>query len=156
MMRKTAKADPSEIEADFQQRVVPGLTYCRRVGNIMGGTVFLSLAGAIDHGVYDASKRIGCFSYGSGCCSEFYSGVVTPDGQKLQHAFKIEERLNERYRLSMDEYEALLKGSGAVKFGTRNVISDFDLIPGLDLSKGEEKRLFMEEIKEFHREYRWF
>ncbi len=156
MMRKMAKADLSEIEADFEQRVAPGLTYCRRVGNIMGGTVFLSLAGTIDHGVFEAPKRIGCFSYGSGCCSEFYSGVVTPDGQKLQRGFKIEERLNERYRLSMDEYEALLKGSGAVKFGTRNVTSDFDVVPGLNISQGNGKLLFLEEIKEFHREYRWF
>src|SRR5262249_16617191 len=34
MMRKMAKADPKTIEADFEQRVVPGLTYCQRVGNI--------------------------------------------------------------------------------------------------------------------------
>ena len=162
MMRKTAKegpkgkADPSEIEADFEKRVTPGLTYCQRVGNIMGGTVFLSLAGTIDHGLFDAPKRIGCFSYGSGCCSEFHSGVVTPDGQALQRRFNIEERLNRRYRLSMEEYEALLRGSGVVRFGTRNVKSDFDLIPGLNLSDGGEKRLFLEEIKEFHREYRWF
>ncbi len=156
MMRKTAKADPVEIEADFNRRVAPGLSYCQRVGNIMGGTVFLSLAGTIDHGTFDTPKRIGCFSYGSGCCSEFYSGVVTPNGQKLQRGFKIEDRLNQRYRLSMEEYEALLKGSGVVKFGTRNVKSDFDLIPDLNLSGGEGKLLFLEEIKEFHREYRWF
>lgn len=155
MMRKMAKADPSEIEDDFTRRVMPGLSYCRRVGNIMGGAVFLSLAGVIDQGVIDSPKRIGCFSYGSGCCSEFYSGVVTPDGQKLQRRFEIKERLNERYRLSMDEYETLLMGSGSVKFGTRNVKSDFDLIPGLTLSGGRGKRLFLEEIKEFHREYRW-
>ncbi len=155
MMRKMAKADPSEIEEDFGLRVMPGLTYCQRVGNIMGGTVFLSLAGAIDKGIFDSPKRIGCFSYGSGCCSEFYSGVVTPDGQKLQRRFDIEEGLNERYRLSMDEYEALLMGSGVVKFGARNVKSDFELIPGISLEGKKEKRLFLGEIKEFHREYRW-
>ncbi len=155
MMRKLVKADPSETEEDFSLRVMPGLIYCQRVGNIMGGTVFLSLASAIDKGIFDSPKRIGCFSYGSGCCSEFYSGVVTPDGQKLQRRFDIEEQLNERYRLSMDEYEALLMGSGAVKFGTRNVKSDFDLIPGINLSGQRGKRLFLEEIREFHRKYRW-
>jgi len=73
----------------------------------------------------------------------------------LLGGFKIEERLNERYQLSMDEYETLLKGSGAVKFGVRNVKTDFDLIPGITLSEKKGKRLFLEEIKEFHRKYRW-
>jgi polyketide biosynthesis 3-hydroxy-3-methylglutaryl-CoA synthase-like enzyme PksG len=55
----------------------------------------------------------------------------------------------------MDEYDALLAGSGAVKFGTRNMKSNFELIPGvLDSCKGKQ-RLFLEAIREFHREYRW-
>jgi len=117
MMRKVAKADASETEADFERRVMPGLTYCQRVGNVMGGTVLLSLASTIDNGVFDVPKRIGCFSYGSGCCSEFYSGVVTPEGQRRLGAIGIEKGLDERHRLSMDEYETLLRGSGAVTGG---------------------------------------
>lgn len=155
MMRKMVQAGPAEIEADFEQRVGPGLVYCQRVGNIMGGTVFLSLASTIDQGRFDSPKRIGCFSYGSGCCSEFYSGIVTPHSQMRQRRFQIENQLNERYRLSMDEYEALLQGSGAVKFGTRNVKSDFQLIPGALASCRGTERLFLEGISEFHREYRW-
>lgn len=155
MMRKIAKATPAEIEEDYQHRVTPGLTYCQRVGNIMGGTVLLSLASTIDNGQFDSPKRIGCFSYGSGCCSEFYSGVVLPDGPKRVHSMGIESQLNERYKLSMDEYESLLKGSGAVKFGTRNVNLDFQLVPGAwEASQGKE-RLVLEEIREFHRKYRW-
>lgn len=155
MMRKTTQAKPPEIEADFEQRVAPGLTYCQRVGNIMGATVFLSLASTIDNGQFDSPKRIGCFSYGSGCCSEFYSGVVTAQGQQVQHRLEIEKHLSERYRLSMDEYEVLLRGSGAVRFGTRNVKLDFQLIPGVLASCQGKERLFLEEIREFHREYRW-
>ncbi len=155
MMRKKAHANPSETEEDFARRVMPGLIYCQRVGNIMGGTVFLSLASTIDKGIFDSPKRIGCFSYGSGCCSEFYSGIVTPEGQELQRSFDIESRLNERYRLSIDEYETLLTGSRAVKFGTRNVKSDFEAVPGINLSEYGKKRLFLEEIRDFHRNYRW-
>lgn len=81
MMRKNTDASPKEIEQDFQRRVVPGLTYCQRVGNIMGGTVFLSLASVIDNGPFDSPVRVGCFSYGSGCCSEFFSGIVTKDAR---------------------------------------------------------------------------
>lgn len=155
MMRKLAKAKPDEIETDFQQRVVPGMNYCQRVGNIMGATLFLSLASAIDKGQFDIPKRIGCFSYGSGCCSEFYSGIVTPEGQDRQKRFAIESRLNDRYQLSMDEYDALLMGSGAVKFGTRNVKLDTRLIPGAWESCQGKQQLYLEEIREFHRKYQW-
>ncbi|MBA4543508.1 hydroxymethylglutaryl-CoA synthase family protein [Thermoactinomyces daqus] len=155
MMRKLVKAKPQEIEADFERRVLPGLRYCQRVGNIMGGSVLLSLLSTIDQGNFDTPKRIGCFSYGSGCCSEFYSGVVTPQGQERLRRFQVEEQLNNRYRLSMEEYEQLLLGSHAVKFGTRNVKLDLDFIPGaLDATRGKN-RLVLEEIREFHREYRW-
>lgn len=155
MMRKIAQANSAEIEPDFQERVMPGMTYCQRVGNIMGATVLMSLASTIDNGKFDSPKRIGCFSYGSGCCSEFYSGIVTPQGQECQRRFEIERRLNERYRLSIEEYNTLLVGSNIMKFGTRNVKPDFQIIPGaLDSCKGTE-RLFLEEIHEFHRKYRW-
>ncbi|SFJ92592.1 hydroxymethylglutaryl-CoA synthase family protein [Thermoflavimicrobium dichotomicum] len=155
MMRKMCKANPREIEEDFIKRVEPGLHYCKRVGNIMGGTVFLSLASTIDHGQFDHPKRIGCFSYGSGCCSEFYSGIVTAQGQEHLRKYKIEKQLNERYQLTMDEYDELLRGSSAVKFGTRNIKLDFDLLPGVLASSQGKGLLFLEEIREFHREYRW-
>jgi polyketide biosynthesis 3-hydroxy-3-methylglutaryl-CoA synthase-like enzyme PksG len=155
MMRKMAQAKPGEIEADFNERVMPGLTYCQRVGNIMGGTVFLALAGTIDSGRFESPKRIGCFSYGSGCCSEFYSGIVTAEGAQLQQRLEIGRHLHERYKLTMDEYDGLLQGSGSVKFGTRNVKPDLDLIPGARTAYQGKPRLFLTAIREFHREYEW-
>lgn len=155
MMRKFAKAKPSEIEEDFIQRVQNGIGYCQRVGNIMGGTLYLSMAGIIDKGNYDTAKRIGCFSYGSGCCSEFFSGVVTIQGQERQGIFNIEKHLNERYKMSMEEYDASLRSSSVVKFGTRNLKSDFSFIPGAFESCIGKNKLFLENICEFHRKYRW-
>jgi polyketide biosynthesis 3-hydroxy-3-methylglutaryl-CoA synthase-like enzyme PksG len=155
MMRKIARAAPGEIEEDFQRRVVPGLSYCQRVGNIMGGTVLLSLVSTIENGRFDTPKRIGLFSYGSGCCSEFYSGVVSAQGQDLLRRYRIEEQLNARYRLKMDQYHTLLMGSGAVKFGTRNGKLDFDLIPETFAHSRGKGLLFLESIQEFHRVYRF-
>ncbi|MED4613290.1 polyketide biosynthesis 3-hydroxy-3-methylglutaryl-ACP synthase PksG [Bacillus subtilis] len=155
MMRKVAKVKTSGIETDFLTRVKPGLNYCQRVGNIMGAALFLALASTIDQGRFDTAKRIGCFSYGSGCCSEFYSGITTPQGQERQRTFGIEKHLDRRYQLSMEEYELLFKGSGMVRFGTRNVKLDFEMIPGIMQSTQEKPRLFLEEISEFHRKYRW-
>lgn len=155
MMRKMVQAKPAEVEVDFTNRVQPGMNYCQRVANIMGGTVFMSLASTIDHGRFDTPKRIGCFSYGSGCCSEFYSGVATAQSQEVQARFQIGRQLDERYQLSMPEYDDLLSGNGSVKFGTRNVTSDFGLVPGVVESCRGKQRLFLEKINEFHREYKW-
>lgn len=154
LMRKAAQAKPKEIEEDFNRRVTPGLIYCQRVANIMGGTTMLSLASTIDHGDFETPQRIGCFSYGSGCCSEFFSGVVRKEGQERLRALKIKDQLNKRHELSMEEYDNLLVGSNAVKCGTRNVTLDSDFIPQARSAQGMET-LFLKAIKEFHREYEW-
>jgi polyketide biosynthesis 3-hydroxy-3-methylglutaryl-CoA synthase-like enzyme PksG len=154
IMRKVAKAAPKEIEADFERRVVPGLTHCQRVGNVMGATTMLSLASTIDNGDFETPRRVGCFSYGSGCCSEFFSGVVRKEGQGRIRALRIRDRLDQRHELSIDEYEALLERSSTVKFGTRNLEADADFIPSARGALGD-KTLFLKAIKEFHREYEW-
>ncbi|MGH8258432.1 MAG: hydroxymethylglutaryl-CoA synthase family protein [Steroidobacteraceae bacterium] len=155
MMRKMVQASPAEIEEDFRRRVLPGVAYCQRVGNIMGGTVFLALASMIDRAPIDTPRRIGCFSYGSGCCSEFFSGIVTPASQARQRRFAIEAGLDRRYRLSMEEYESILRGSAAVKFGARNALIDARFLSRAREAGSGTRRLFLREIKEFHREYEW-
>lgn len=154
MMRKMAQASPKEIEADFQNRVMPGLTYCQRVGNAMGATMMLSLASTIDNAAYEMPQRIGCFSYGSGCCSEFFSGIATKASQERLRGMKIKDHLDRRYELKMSEYDDLLKESSLVKFGTRNVVLDSQRIPQARKAQGKET-LFLKAIKEYHREYEW-
>jgi polyketide biosynthesis 3-hydroxy-3-methylglutaryl-CoA synthase-like enzyme PksG len=152
MMRKMGKASPTEIQADFERRVLPGLTYCQRVGNIMGGTTMLSLLSTIDHGDFQTPKRIGCFSYGSGCCSEFFSGIVAREGQDRVRALRIQDQLDKRYELSMEEYDSLLVNNNAVKFGTRNVVLNTGFIPQARVAQ-EKDMLFLTEIREFQRQY---
>jgi polyketide biosynthesis 3-hydroxy-3-methylglutaryl-CoA synthase-like enzyme PksG len=154
MMRKLVKADPRQIEADFERRVSPGLSYCQRVGNIMGATTMMSLASTIDHGDFTTPQRIGCFSYGSGCCSEFFSGIVRKDGQQRLRELGIGAHLDRRYELSMQEYDELLVNSSAVKFGTRNAVPNSEFIPQARRAQGRST-LFLKEIKEYHREYEW-
>lgn len=154
LMRSHVKGiTAAEIEADFERRFGPSLAYCQRIGNAMGATAMLALASTIDNGDFGQAQRIGVFSYGSGCCSEFFSGVATAEGQERLRAMGITERLDERVELSMDEYERLLVGSNAVKFGTRNVRLDTSF-----LSRARTRReptLFLKEIKEYHRTYEW-
>lgn len=154
LMRKLYKAAPANIEEDFNRRVVPGLLYCQRVGNVMGATTMLSLASTIDNGIFETPQRVGVFSYGSGCCSEFFSGVVTQEGQRRMQAQNIADQLNSRHELSMEEYENILSGSNAVKFGTRNVKLDSSFIRQARAIQKKEV-LFLKEIKNYHREYEW-
>jgi polyketide biosynthesis 3-hydroxy-3-methylglutaryl-CoA synthase-like enzyme PksG len=154
IMRKVAKARPNEIETDFELRMQPSLNYCQRVGNIMGASTLMAIASTIDHGNFDNPKRIGCFSYGSGCCSEFFSGVSSVDGQALIRAQKIKEHLDRRHELTMEEYDELLVNSNTVKFGMRNVVLDNDFIPAARTTHGAPT-LFLKEINEFHRKYEY-
>lgn len=153
MMRKQLRAAPADIEADFGRRVAPGLSYCRRVGNIMGATTSLSLLSTIDNGDFTSPQRIGIFSYGSGCCSEFFSGVVTREGQGRTRSLGHAEQLERRVELSMADYDSLLRGRGAVRFGTRNTEVDTDIVPAA--RNGHGGRLFLKAITEYHREYEW-
>ena len=152
MMYKMVKANPKEIEADFERRVMPGLIYCQRVGNIMAATTMLSVISTIENGDFRTPQRVGCFSYGSGCCSEFFSGIVTKDSQERVRALGIKDQVDKRYELSMDEYDSLLVNNNAVKFGTRNVVLDTDFIPQARSAQGKET-FFLTEIKEFQRQY---
>jgi polyketide biosynthesis 3-hydroxy-3-methylglutaryl-CoA synthase-like enzyme PksG len=152
MMRKSARANPQEIEFDFKRRVTPGLIYCQRVGNIMGATTMLSLVSTIANGDFQAPQRIGCFSYGSGCCSEFFSGVATKSAQERVRALRIEEQLDNRYQLSMEEYENVIMKSSAVKFGTRNIAVDFGFIPQA-LKVNGKGTFVLSRIREFQRLY---
>lgn len=154
MMRKLLKAKPNDIEEDFQRRVMPGMAYCQRVGNIMGATTALSLASTIDNGRYMSPQRIGVFSYGSGCCSEFFSGVVRQESRERLQKMEIQAQLDRRHELSMSEYEELIAGSGAIRFGTRNLELDTQLICAAR-KVHPTKTLFLKRIKEFHREYEW-
>jgi polyketide biosynthesis 3-hydroxy-3-methylglutaryl-CoA synthase-like enzyme PksG len=63
--------------------------------------------------------------------------------------------LDSRYRLSTREYDSLLKSSHVVKFGTRNVVLDGELVELARTATKERPRLYLREIKDYHREYEW-
>jgi polyketide biosynthesis 3-hydroxy-3-methylglutaryl-CoA synthase-like enzyme PksG len=155
MMRKFKQAKPPEIQADFDCRVQPGLKHCQRVGNIMGGTVFLSLASTIDHAQIEQPTRIGLFSYGSGCSSEFFSGVATSESKDRIGGIDIPGKLADRATLSVSDYDRMLHSNRAVAFGTRNSTLDYNDFPTVWEHVEGSGHLVLRRIKEFHREYEW-
>lgn len=154
-MRKFKKAKPDQIEMDFEKRVMPSLNYCQRVGNIMGATSQLALMSTIANGDFSTPKRIGVFSYGSGCSSEFYSGVATKASQEKIKQFNVQEHLNDRYKLTMKEYEDTFLINNELRFGTKNYKVDFSKNSNVFNTIKGKNRIVFSEIKDFHRIYEW-
>ena len=55
----------------------------------------------------------------------------------------------------MDEYDALLHENAVVKFGTRNVLLQDHWDAAAQMKGSVHPRLYMKQIREFHREYEW-
>ncbi|MCB1821912.1 MAG: hydroxymethylglutaryl-CoA synthase family protein, partial [Candidatus Competibacteraceae bacterium] len=89
LLRKLKRLPPPAIEEDFRRRLEPSLSFCREVGNIYSGSLYLALAGLLEQGDFAAPRRIGLFSYGSGCCSEFFSGLADQEAQSLARSFAL-------------------------------------------------------------------
>ncbi|WP_434739719.1 hydroxymethylglutaryl-CoA synthase family protein [Micromonospora sp. SH-82] len=98
----------ADVGADFTKRVLPGLVYPRQVGNLCSGSVYLALASMVDHLGSTDPVRVGLYAYGSGCASEFYSGVVGVDAAATVGRMQIGDQLAARCRLTFDEYREVL------------------------------------------------
>jgi polyketide biosynthesis 3-hydroxy-3-methylglutaryl-CoA synthase-like enzyme PksG len=156
MMRKLKQAPPAESEADFQRRVEPSLRYCVEIGNIYSATLYLALCSLVDYGDFRTPRRVGLFSYGSGCSSEFFSGVIPERAQARLRSLRIAEALESRHQLSMPEYEAALDAAAAWGFGVKD--QDVDLTPYADLYRDHfagRGLLVLQRVKNYHREYGW-
>lgn len=156
MMRKLKRAPPAQIEEDYVRRVQPSLAYCQDVGNIYSGAVFLALCGLIDRVASTGRRRVGVFSYGSGCCSEFYSGIVGDAAPRALAAAQIRRDLDDRRELSMPEYERLLGLNQAAMFGacelTPSTAEFADVYRDCFAGRGV---LVLKQIRNYHREYVW-
>jgi polyketide biosynthesis 3-hydroxy-3-methylglutaryl-CoA synthase-like enzyme PksG len=155
LMRKLAAATPDAIEADFQRRAAPSLAYCREVGNIYSGTIFLALAGAIDHGEDTVARRIGLFSYGSGCCSEFYSGTAPAGSGKAMAESGVADALAGRAHVTVARYDALLDSHQSLA-GVRDLVVGLDGAADIydDVFAGRGY-LVLDRVEGWQRQYRW-
>lgn len=104
-----ASAEETRGLASFREQVEPSLGLCARIGNIYTGSLYLGLAGLLDAQASAlAGERLGLFSYGSGCTSEFFSGVVARGAGERIAAARFGELLATRERISVAEYERIM------------------------------------------------
>ena len=161
MMRDQKRLPPAAIEADFERRLLPSLTYCAEIGNVYSGSVMLAACGAIEalatpRPAGAPPPRLGLFSYGSGCCSEFYSGLVTEGAAAALAEARIPQLIAGRHALSMPEYERLLGLNRKAMFGVQDMVANPEEIGSLyqDAVAGSGV-LVLRRIERFHRQYDW-
>jgi polyketide biosynthesis 3-hydroxy-3-methylglutaryl-CoA synthase-like enzyme PksG len=156
MMREFAPASPTEIEQDFTRRLLPSLTYASKVGNLCSGAVYLALASVIDAVQPDTGYRVGLFSYGSGCCSEFFSGVIDQESTAALAEMQIGQHLADRCAFTFDEYETLLNDTRDCLVPQQDRAVDLHRWSGLlDRRNNQRALLALTAVRNYHREYQW-
>jgi len=145
----------SQIQESFDRKVLPSLSFAKRVGSTYGGSNFVGLCGLIMHGDVKPDDRIGFFSYGSGYLGEFYSARVCPEAKEIVAAMKIEEKLDARKMVSVAEYEAIeIQRDAHVE--ARDFVTDLTVADNwFDRYYRSKGLLYLKEVKDFYRIYEW-
>ena len=85
--------------------IAPSLHYNRTIGNSYTASIYIGLTSLLDHAAEDLSgKKIGFFSYGSGCVAEFFSGSVVAGYREYLHTQRHQAMLKARTELSYTQY----------------------------------------------------
>ncbi|MFG2525390.1 hydroxymethylglutaryl-CoA synthase family protein [Streptomyces sp. NPDC048527] len=127
LLRGLGRIPPQQITEDFSRRLENSIRYPAQVGNIYAGTTLLALLSLLDHTKADAatSGRVGIFSYGSGCSSEFCSYLLTPVEQIRSSG--VAQALAARARLDVAAYDAIADASDLLYAGVADFEGDLSL-----------------------------
>jgi hydroxymethylglutaryl-CoA synthase len=83
-----------------------GLHYNRITGNSYTASLFMALASLLDHEAGQLEgKRVGLFSYGSGCMGALFSGIVQQGAQDALLSAEHAAMFSTRTPLSSEQYE---------------------------------------------------
>lgn len=94
-------------ETSWKRDINYALQYNRLMGNCYTASLYVGLASLLDHVEADLTgKRIGFYSYGSGCVAEFFSAVLQPGYQDVLKTKYHQQLFVSRAELSYEEYEA--------------------------------------------------
>ncbi|MDO4642563.1 MAG: hydroxymethylglutaryl-CoA synthase [Cardiobacteriaceae bacterium] len=92
----------NQCHAD-ENALTAGLLYSRETGNSYTASLYASLASLLDNRNDLAGKRIGLFSYGSGCTGEYFTATISHDYQTHRRG---------------DQHRALLAARQAIDYPT--------------------------------------
>jgi len=99
----------AEYDASYATLVASGLAGVSQIGNTYTASLYLCLATILEaEAKAVAGRRLGLFSYGSGCCAEFFSGVVPPAATTIGST-GIRDALARRTLVDVETYERLVR-----------------------------------------------
>ena len=102
--------DEEVAAASYREQAAPGLAAVSRVGNTYTASLYLCLAALLEaEGRALAGQRLGLFSYGSGCCAEFFTGTV-PGAIGTVADAGVTALLAGRTFIDVPAYERLIRG----------------------------------------------
>jgi hydroxymethylglutaryl-CoA synthase len=104
--RHLAKVNKSELETDvIDSQIQDSLLYNKLMGNSYAAALFIGFTSLIENRSEDmAGKKIGFFSYGSGCVAEFFSGSLVDGYQQYLFTDNHQSMLNAREEIDYQRY----------------------------------------------------
>ena len=120
-----AEGVPPPPKEELERLLEPALQYNRQTGNTYAACVYEGFSSLLDNAPAALDdKRIGFFSYGSGCMAEFFSGVVQRGYR--EHLFTDAHRamLDTRTPVTYRQYEDIFN-YGVPKDGADHVFAPY-------------------------------
>lgn len=156
MMNRCNSANKAAVKLSFQEKVAESLFFAKRIGSCYGSSNFVCFLGLLDSALnLQNGDKISLFAYGSGCQSEFYSGIIGDAAIEKVRSLNINLHLNERLRLSVEEYEA-------IEAEREKYIDCRDFEPARNSLNGAYEKLYdaqgllvLNQVKNYHRKYEW-
>jgi hydroxymethylglutaryl-CoA synthase len=112
-----------DVKKSFAEKTGPWLSLNAIVGNIYTGSLFLSLIDLLRNSMSADLKQISIFSYGSGCAASMSIAYPTPGFENFKNRINPEPELVDRKKLSIDEYENIMKISDSLDMGSTDEFS---------------------------------
>jgi hydroxymethylglutaryl-CoA synthase len=107
----------ADVKKSFAQKTGPWLSLNAIVGNIYTGSLFLSLIDLLRNNRSNNLRQISMFSYGSGCAASMNVAYPTPGFERFSDKIDPEPELNTRRKLSIEEYENIMRISDSLGTG---------------------------------------
>jgi 3-hydroxy-3-methylglutaryl CoA synthase len=156
LLRLSKHWSTKDAWANFESKGLAALQYVRRMGATYSASTFIGLLGLID-GTPELwpDERVSMFSYGSGCCAEFYSGKIAPDAKATASQSIVKQKLDTRRMVSVAEYEGIeAQRTDWVESGDYRV--EFDSLGDwYDRFYRGKGLLVFKGMTDFYRQYAW-
>jgi len=95
----------------YEDVIEPTLSISRQVGNWYTGSVHIARASALEYALEEdldvTGEKMLVASYGSGAQAEIHAEEIQPGWREEIETLDVDERLDARYDLSFEEYEAV-------------------------------------------------